>query len=68
MFQPHDENCRHPRMPAGFEDVASDLFERGELSYDLNIGHVLTLGGGGPLADGELLGHEKSVQCCATFR
>jgi len=55
-------------MPAGFEDVASDLFERGELSYDLNIGHVLTLGGGGPLADGELLGHEKSVQCCATFR
>jgi hypothetical protein len=83
MLPPHDLNheaatagggggtavaAGHPALPLGLEDVVVDLFCRGRLSYALNVGHLLTRGGGGPLQDGSLLGHGGCVQCCATFR
>jgi len=69
MLEPHSENssqqcCGHPVAPAGFEQIAEDLFFKGALPFSFNLGHLLSK----EIRYGEFLGHRQSVKCCAVYR
>ena len=79
MLEPHSENpsqqqslsssvaakcCGHPVAPAGFEQIAEDLFFKGALPFSFNLGHLLSK----EIRYGELVGHRQSVKCCAVYR